>query len=164
MNQEKDAVEKIIEQWQRERSELALEHMLTIGRLKRCAALVGQRLEEEFSKHDLTTWEFDVLATLRRAGAPYCLTPTQLFSTMMITSGTMTHRMQRLQKRGLIERIDNPDDARSKQVRLSEAGFTCIERAVTGHVANEAKILAPFDVAQREALDKALANLLAVLE
>ncbi|MGB1238872.1 MAG: MarR family winged helix-turn-helix transcriptional regulator [Pseudomonadales bacterium] len=159
-----DAVEKIIQQWQTQRPDLELGPMLTIGRLKRCAALVGQQLEREFALHELTTWEFDVLATLRRAGTPYCLTPTQLFGAMMITSGTMTHRLQRLEKRGLVERVDNPEDARSKQVRLSEQGLKCIESAVTGHVANEAHILAGLSDAQLCALDSALASLLGELE
>jgi hypothetical protein len=65
-----------------------------IGRIKRCAALLEQRLEECFARFGMTMWEFDVLATLRRSGAPFCLTPTALFSTLMVTSGTMTHRMK----------------------------------------------------------------------
>lgn len=84
-----------------------------IGRLKRCALLLEPRIEAAFVRHDLVRWEFDMLATLCRAGEPFMLSPTQLFSTLMITSGTMTHRLKALEKRGFIRRLPNPEDARS---------------------------------------------------
>lgn len=105
-----------------------------------------------------------VLATLRRSGKPYCLAPTELFSTLMITSGTMTHRMTQLEKRGLIERLANPDDARSKLVQLTQEGFELIDRAVTAHVANEERILEGLDHQQKAQLNENLRLLLARLE
>ncbi|UTW10778.1 MarR family winged helix-turn-helix transcriptional regulator [Marinobacterium rhizophilum] len=159
-----DAVDAILAQWQRERPDLDTSPMATIGRLKRCSALMQRRLDEAFSAFGLTLWEFDVLATLRRSGAPYCLAPTALFSTLMVTSGTMTHRMQRLEASGWVERLANPDDARSKLLKLTPAGLELIDRAVEAHVANEHRILAPLGAADLAALEESLASLLAVLE
>ena len=87
-----------------------------IGRIKGCAVLLERRLDETFAEFGLSRWEFDMLATLRRSGAPYCLAPTTLFSTLMVTSGTMTHRMAKLEAQGWIERLPNPADARSSLV------------------------------------------------
>ena len=93
-----------------------------IGRIKRCAVLLERRLDETFAEFGLSRWEFDMLATLRRSGAPYCLAPTTLFSTLMVTSGTMTHRMGKLEAQGWIERLPNPADARSSLVQLTPQG------------------------------------------
>ena len=95
-----DAVDRILAQWQRERPDLDCSPMGPIGRLKRCAMLLEPRVEAAFVKHGLVRWEFDMLATLRRAGEPFVLSPTQLFSTLMITSGTMTHRLKALENEG----------------------------------------------------------------
>ena len=159
-----DAVDAICAQWASERPDLALQNMEIIGRLKRCAALVQPKLADTFAEFDLNIWEFDVLATLRRSGKPYCLAPTELFSLLMVTSGTMTHRMTQLEKRGLIERLANPDDARSKLVQLTSQGFDLIEEAVTAHVANEDRILSDLTEIKSERLNKALRELLSILE
>ena len=159
-----DAVDAICAQWASERPDLALQNMEIIGRLKRCAALVQPKLADTFAEFGLNIWEFDVLATLRRSGKPYCLAPTELFSTLMITSGTMTHRMAQLEKRGLIERLANPDDARSKLVQLTQEGFELVDRAVTAHVANEERILEGLDHQQKAQLNENLRLLLARLE
>ena len=162
--QQTDAVDAIIQQWRQERPELDTREMGVIGRLKRCAALLQPRLDDTFSSFDMSNWEFDVLATLRRSGAPYRLTPTSLFSTMMVTSGTMTHRMQRLEARGLIKRIPNEEDARSMIVQLTTSGFKLIDRAVTAHVENEHNILAPLKLTEFDQLEASLKKLLAILE
>lgn len=159
-----DAVDSILEQWQRERPDLDLAPMGTIGRLKRCAALVQRQLDGMFAEFGMTAWEFDVLATLRRAGHPFRLAPTTLFSSLMITSGTMTHRLQRLEASGLVDRVPNRDDARSLLVQLTPAGRDLIDRAVTAHVENERRILSSLTPSQLGALDAQLAQLLALLE
>ena len=122
------------------------------------------QLDKVFERHNLGFWEFDVLATLLRSGKPYCLAPTQLFSTLMVTSGTMTHRMTQLEKRGLIERIANEHDARSKLVKLSETGFEIINKAVDEHVTNELEILSSLNNQQQMQLDQSLKQLLLMLE
>ncbi len=159
-----DAVDAILAQWHRERPDLDVGPMGPIGRIKRCTALLQRRLDDTFAEFGLSYWEFDMLATLRRSGAPYCLAPTTLFSTLMVTSGTMTHRMQKLEAAGFVARLPNPEDARSMLVQLTPAGLALIDRAVEAHVANEHRILAPMKAADLAALDAKLAVLLAALE
>jgi DNA-binding MarR family transcriptional regulator len=159
-----DAVDTILAQWRREKPELDVGPMGAIGRLKRCAALIQRQLDQEFARFGLSGWEFDVLATLRRAGAPYRLAPTALFSTLMVTSGTMTHRLKGLEARGLVERQPNPEDARSLLVQLTDAGLALIEQALPAHVANEKHIMAALPPHDLATLDEALARLLAVLD
>ncbi|MCO4757724.1 MAG: MarR family transcriptional regulator, partial [Oceanospirillaceae bacterium] len=136
----------------------------TLGRLKRNAALLQRRLDLVFAEFGMTLWEFDVLATLRRSGAPYCLAPTELFSALMITSGTMTHRLKSLESSGLVERLANPDDARSKLVQLTGKGLELIDRTVEAHVDNIHRILSPLETIDLEALDQGLVAMLAMLE
>ncbi|KJZ09913.1 MarR family transcriptional regulator [Marinomonas sp. S3726] len=159
-----DAVDAIKRQWQTERPDLSLDAMGIFGRLKRCSMLMTDRLDNTFAKFDLNYWEFDVLATLRRSGAPYTLAPTELFSIMMITSGTMTHRMKRLEARGLIERLPNPDDARSQLVKLSQTGFDIINKTATAHVDNMENMLSGMSDTQKKELDSKLTELLAIFE
>ena len=159
-----DAVDNILAQWQREISELEAEHMLLIGRLKRCAALLTPKLEQVFSQYGLGSGTFDVLATLRRSGHPYCLTPTELFSALMVTSGTMTTRLKNLETRGLIARLPNPHDARSLLVQLTPPGKELIEKALFPHVANEKQLLAALPPQVRTRLEADLKVLLQVLE
>lgn len=159
-----DAVDRILEQWKRERPDLDCSPMGPIGRLKRCAMLLEPRVEAAFIRHDLVRWEFDMLATLRRAGEPFTLSPTQLFSTLMITSGTMTHRLKALEKRGFIHRLANPQDARSMLVALTPEGRERIDRAVETHVENERQLLAGLSAEQRQRLNDALTVLMRLLE
>ncbi|QDI07051.1 Multiple antibiotic resistance protein MarR [Klebsiella electrica] len=159
-----DAVDRILEQWQRERPDLDCSPMGPIGRLKRCTLLLEPRIESAFIRHDLVRWEFDMLATLRRSGAPFILSPTQLFSTLMITSGTMTHRLKALEKRGFITRLPDPDDARSLLVALTEKGRARIDEAVESHVENERQLLAGLSAEQRQQLDQALKVFMRLLE
>lgn len=161
---QRDAVDAILQQWQRERPDLEVSAMGVIGRIKRCSALLQRELDLVFNQFGLSAWEFDVLATLRRSGAPYCLAPTALFSSLMITSGTMTRQLQQLQAAGWVSRLANPTDARSLLVQLTPQGLELIDRAVTAHVANEARILAPIAAAEQAALDARLSELLRVLE
>ncbi|WAC45167.1 MarR family transcriptional regulator [Pseudomonas sp. SL4(2022)] len=159
-----DAVDAILQQWQRERPDLDVSPMGVLGRLGRCAALLRRELEVVFSDFGLSAWEFDVLATLRRSGQPYCLAPTTLFSALMITSGTMTRQLQQLEAAGRVSRLSNPHDARSMLVQLTPAGLELIDRAVTAHVHNQARIVAPLAAAQLAELEARLTDLLAVLE
>ena len=159
-----DAVDRILEQWKRERPDLDCSPMGPIGRLKRCTMLLEPRIEAAFVRHDLVRWEFDMLATLRRAGPPFTLSPTQLFSTLMITSGTMTHRLKALEKRGFITRLPNPEDARSMLVALTPVGRERIDEAVETHVDNERQLLAGLSDSERLQLDQALRVLMHLLE
>ncbi|WP_374422846.1 MarR family winged helix-turn-helix transcriptional regulator [Chromobacterium sp.] len=159
-----DAVDAILAQWHRERPDLDVAPMGLIGRLRRCSVLLQHRLDATFEQFGLSGWEFDVLATLRRAGAPHSLAPTALFSSLMISSGTMTHRLKVLESKGWIERAACAEDARSTLVRLTESGLELIDRAVTAHVANEHAILSGLNQRSQDTLDRKLAELLAALE
>ena len=159
-----DAVDLILAQWKRERPDLDCSPMGPIGRLKRCAALLEQRLELAFAEFELSLWEFDMLATLRRSGAPYKLTPTEMFSALMVTSGTMTHRLKRLESRGFITRQVNAEDARSMLVQLSDDGLALIDRVVEKHVENERQILSSLSAEKLSELDRHLADLLRSLD
>lgn len=159
-----DSVDAILGQWARERPDLDASPMGPIGRIRRCAALLDQGLERGFSPFGLSSWEFDVLATLRRAGAPHRLSPTALFSALMVTSGTMTHRLKRLETRGLIERVAHEQDARSLPVQLTRQGLALIDQAVAAHIENERRMLSAVPPAVLTALDDHLSALLRVLE
>lgn len=156
---ETDAVGRMVAQWQREMPGLASEHMALFGRLKRCADLLYPRLEAVFSRYGLSHGAFDVLAALRRSGSPYCLTPTALFAALMVTSGTMTTRLQKLETQGLIRRLPNPEDARSMLVQLTESGKDLIEEAVSAHVANEEALLSLLPAGAEARLNRDLALL-----
>ena len=159
-----DAVDHIVAQWQREMPGLESGNMVLFGRLKRCTALLQARLETVFAEHGLNAASFDVLATLRRAGKPYRLTPTALFESLMVTSGTMTNRLQRLEEKGLIRRLPNPEDARSQLVQLTPQGKALIEQAVVPHVENEGTVLDQLPPRTRQQLEDGLKTLMRVLE
>ena len=164
MTEHADAPAHAVAQWKQELPELAAENMLLIGRLKRATALIVRELEKVYGEYGLTEGSFDVLATLRRSGAPYTLTPTELFSALMVTSGTMTTRLKNLENQGLIDRLPNPDDARSLLVRLTDKGKELIEQAVFPHVENEERLLEKLDADTRTQLEQGLAAWLRALE
>jgi DNA-binding MarR family transcriptional regulator len=162
--QQNDAVDYILKQWEKERPDLDVSPMGPIGRIKRCSILIERLLETGFSSFDLNFWEFDMLATLRRSGSPYRLSPTELFSALMITSGTMTHRLKKLEHRGLIQRVNNSEDARSVLVQLTNTGLELINNALEAHVENERTILSSLSTDELEDLNSHLSVLLKSLE
>jgi len=159
-----DMVDVFLKQWQKERPDLDTSPMGPIGRIKRCAFLLERQLESKFLMLGLSLWEFDMLATLRRSGTPYCLSPTELFSMLMVTSGTMTHRLKRLENKNLIKRISNTQDARSTLVQLTAEGLELIDFAVEQHVKNEHMILEKLPTNVLKDLDECLSRLLKTLE
>ncbi len=164
MTEHLDAAARAVAQWKQELPELAAENMLLIGRLKRAAAVIARELEKVYGEYGLTEGSFDVLATLRRSGAPYTLTPTELFSALMVTSGTMTTRLKNLENQGLIDRLPNPDDARSMLVRLTDKGKELIEQAVFPHVENEKRLMEKLDLKTKTSLEYGLEKWLEILE
>lgn len=138
--------------------------MEVIGRLNELAAIIGHDyLEPHFIKFGLQRGEFDVLATLRRSGAPFTLTPTQLYEATMMSSGGMTARLDRLEKRGLIIREPNPQDRRGTLVRLTDEGRELVEAAVIPHAANETRLLEALTTDERDQLNELLRKLRAGL-
>lgn len=159
-----DPVDKILAQWRQERPDLDVSPMGIIGRVTRLAKHLEQAIQETFSEFGLTVGEFDVLATLRRSGHPYQLSPTELFNTLMVSSGTMTHRVDRLEQAELVQRIPDLSDRRGTQIKLTDKGFDIIEKAVEAHVVNEHRILSGLDVSEREVLTQLLRKLLVSFE
>lgn len=159
-----DPVDTILAQWRRERPDLDVTPMGVLGRLKRVTHALTEDMEATWRAHGLTRAGFDVLATLRRAGAPYSLSPGALQDSMMITSGTMTHRVDQLVKAGLVTRTPNPEDRRGMIVRLTDAGRTVIDAAVADHVATQRRLLSGLSSEDRALLDGVLRRLMADLE
>jgi DNA-binding MarR family transcriptional regulator len=159
-----DPVDKILAQWQRERPDLDVSPMGVIGRIGRLAKHLERALQETFSDFNLNGGEFDVLATLRRSGQPYQLSPTELFNTLMVSSGTMTHRIDRLEQSELVKRTPDPNDRRGTLIVLTDKGFNLIEKAVEAHVDNEHRILRVLETPEREALMLLLRKLLFTFE
>jgi DNA-binding MarR family transcriptional regulator len=159
-----DPVDRILAQWRQERPDLDVSPMGIIGRVTRLAKHLEHAIQETFSEFGLTVGEFDVLATLRRSGHPYQLSPTELFNTLMVSSGTMTHRIDRLEQADLVQRTPDLSDRRGTQIKLTDKGFDVIEKAVEAHVINEHRILNGLDGAEREALTQLLRQLLVTFE
>lgn len=123
-----------------------------IGRLGRLNRHTGRAVEAALAETGLSPWEFDVLATLRRSGEPYALSPGALIESLMITSGTMTNRLDHLERAGLIRRQPNPEDRRGLLVELTAAGRERVDRALEIHVANEHRLLEALSAAERAQL------------
>ena len=159
-----DRVDAIIAQWNRERPDLDTGPMGLIGRLRRLSQHLLREMEKTFARHGLNDATFDLLATLRRSGAPYRLSPGDLLATTMITSGSMTNRIDQLEKVGLVKRTQNPGDGRSVFIALTEKGFAVIDQAVTDHVATQQRITGALSADERALLDGLLRPFLASFE
>jgi DNA-binding MarR family transcriptional regulator len=156
-----DDVDRILAQWHEARPDLDVTPMGLIGRLARLRKRLEQEHERVFAAHGLSAAGFDVLATLRRAGPPHALEVKALLASTMVTSGTMTNRLDRLEKAGLVERRPNPSDGRGFVVALTPLGHRTIDAAVTDHVANQHRLVAALDDGDRRALDALLGKWLA---
>lgn len=159
-----DHVDKILTQWQQQRPDLNVAPMGTLGRLKRLNQSLMRRMEQTWAAYGLNDSSFDVLATLRREGPPYALSPSDLMASTMVTSGTMTHRLQQLEKAELIERVKNPADGRGFLISLSEKGFALIDEAVAAHVETQAELVSGLSDKQRAQLDALLKQFLNSVE
>lgn len=159
-----DRLDEIVAQWRRERPDLNMSSLGLLGRLFRSAELADATLAERLAESDLQPGWFDVLAALRRAGSPYELNPGELGSAMMLSSGGVTKRIDRLADAGLVERRPDPGDRRGTLVRLTRRGKSLIDRAIAAHVANEDELVRSLSPAERRSLDALLRKLLAGLE
>ena len=155
-----DQVDVILRQWSRERPDLDPAPMGVIGRISRAARYLDQFLQQNFAQFGLNSGDFDVLATLRRHGAPYQLTPTALFSSLMLSSGAMTNRLDRLENAGYIERKPHPSDRRGTLVTLTDQGLEVIDGVVGAHVANEQQLLSSLTADEQTLLAALLRKIL----
>lgn len=164
MSRQIDRAAFAVSQWAREMPELDTEAMEIIGRLSETTLVLARdHLAPVFAKFGLQGGEFDVLAALRRSGAPFQLTPTQLYEATMMSSGGMTARLDRLEKAGFVERSPNPEDRRGTLVRLTAEGRALVEKALPVHAANETRLLSVLSRRERAKLGAILAKLLASL-
>jgi len=155
-----DHVDHILAQWRKERPDLDVGPMGLLGRLHRLSTHLSREVEAVLLKHGLSSSAFDVLATLRRAGPPYRLSPGDLLAMTMVSSGTMTNRIDQLEKVGLVERIHNPQDRRSVLISLTERGLAIVEDAVGAHVENQHRLVAHLSEEERAALNGLLKRFL----
>jgi DNA-binding MarR family transcriptional regulator len=157
----RDEVDDLIEAWDRERSDLDLAPVAVFSRISRLARRLDLARRDAFTKHGIEPWEFDVLAALRRAGAPYELSPGRLLRETLVTSGTMTNRVDRLAARGYVERYPDPADRRGVLVRLTREGKAAVDAAFEALLEAEAVLLADLSDRDRTRLASLLRTLLA---
>lgn len=136
-----DAVDAIIGQWRRERPDLDLVPMAIFGRIHRTSALTRRRLRDVFAPFGLALSDFDVVATLRRSGPPFELSPKQLSATLMLTSGGLTGRLDKLERAGLVQRLPDPNDRRGLRIRLTDEGMRVADESVTVEIEELARVL-----------------------
>ena len=156
-----DEVDRIVAAWRRVRPDLDVDPLEILSRVSRLARHLDRYRAAAFAGSGLEPWEFDVLAALRRAEAPYQLSPGQLMTQTMVTSGTMTNRIDRLAARGLVQRLPDPDDGRGVIVRLTEGGVRLVDAALEGLLAQEQGLLAGLASGEREQLAGLLRRLIA---
>jgi DNA-binding MarR family transcriptional regulator len=151
-----DHIDRLRAQWAQELPEVDTEGMAVIGRARWITLRLRPEIEAVFDRHGLDAGEFDVLSTLRRAGAPYRLTPTELYRTLMISSGGLTDRLARLEKAGLIRRLPGKADRRSLLVELTKAGREKAETVFREDMAVEKRLLAGLSKTERKELAELL--------
>ena len=155
-----DAIDAVIEQWRRELPNVDIWPMSILGRIVRLSRVLEKEYRKFFAEHGLEPFEFDVLTTLRRSGEPYELTANDLLKAALVTSGAITNRIDRMEVKGLVERVRDLDDRRSVRVRLTPHGREVLDGIFSLHIANAERMLQPLDPEQREQLVSALRILL----
>jgi DNA-binding MarR family transcriptional regulator len=161
---DEDAVDTVVSAWRRERPDLDLTAIGVAGRLGRLSLVLGPAQERVFGKFGLQRGEFDVLAALRRSGAPYTLIPSELSATLMMSRAGMTSRLDRLENAGFVERTLDPNDRRSFRIRLTDQGFEAVDAAMTEHTANVSELLSSLEKTEIGLLDDVLRKLLRMLD
>jgi DNA-binding MarR family transcriptional regulator len=160
----RDEVDRLVDAWQRERPDLDLGPMEVLSRVSRLNHHLDKARRRAFAEHGIESWEFDVLAALRRAGAPYELSPGRLIRETLVTSGTMTNRVDRLVTRGFVERLPDPHDRRGVLVRLTEQGRATVDGALAGLLERERELLAGLNGTEQKKLASLLRALVVTFE
>ncbi|OBT28620.1 MarR family winged helix-turn-helix transcriptional regulator [Vibrio splendidus] len=159
-----DAIDRVVEQWAKEKPELETEPMAMMGRIMRIAKYMETQVAELHKKYDMKLGEFDVLATLRRSGKPYRLTPSELIGSMMLTSGAMTNRLDKLEAKGLISREHSKEDRRSVSVQLTKDGLILIDQMMTEHVETQKTLVKSLSASQKKNTNQLLKTWLSAYE
>jgi DNA-binding MarR family transcriptional regulator len=155
-----DQIDRIVSLWRAVRPDLDPTSTEVIGRIVRMEYFVTRRVLADLARYELNVGEFDVLAALRRSGAPFQLPPHQLQGMVLISSGGLTNRLNRLENNGLIARLPDPDDRRGVLVTLTKKGLSVVDEAVEFHLAAEAELLAPLNAEERALMAGLLRKLL----
>jgi DNA-binding MarR family transcriptional regulator len=155
-----DRIGMLVEQWAAERPDLDLASMATVARALTVGRIIEKQLASLASSYGLSVAEGDLLFTLRRAGSPHRMLPSQLSASLLVSSGTMTSRLDRLESRGLIRRVSHPTDRRSVVVELTDEGLRIADEGVTRHVQAETAMLESLSERERAALDRLLSKLI----
>lgn len=155
-----DEVDRIVAAWRRERPDLATAPLQVFSRVSRLARHLDLARKTAFRAHNLVAWEFDVLSALRRAGAPYQLTPGQLMASTLVSSGTMTNRIDRMVDHGLVVRLADELDRRVVRVRITAEGKRRVDEAMAALLEEEAQLLLALPSADRDELARLLRQLL----
>lgn len=156
-----DAVDAIIDQWSVVRPDLETTPMAVFGRIYRISKAMGEEMERAYNRYGLSRGEFDVVGTLRRSGSPYTLSPRQLSATLMLTTGGMTGRLDKLEKAGLLTRRPDPHDRRGLQVTITDRGLALVDEAVSAGLAVQRAALTGLDAEEVRVLTALLRKLLA---
>lgn len=164
MGQPQDEVDRIVAAWRRERPDLDVSPLQIMSRLSRLSRHLDRARSHACAQFELELWEFDVLSALRRAGTPPQLSPGQLLTQTLVTSGTMTNRINRLADRGLVERLPDPADRRGAIVRLTTEGTLRIDAAMVALLRHEEQMLSTLSDAERERLVHTLRQLVTPFE
>lgn len=159
-----DDVDTLVSAWQRERPDLDVSPLEVLSRVSRIARQLDIQRKTAFAQVGLETWEFDVLAALRRAGSPSALSPGQLGAQTLVTSGTMTNRVDRLEERGLVRRERDVADRRGVRVVLTPAGRDLVDQALADWLDRERTLLAPLSEAERTELANMLRSVALAFE
>jgi DNA-binding MarR family transcriptional regulator len=159
-----DEVDRLVAAWARERPDLDVRPLEVLSRVTRLARHLDRARRTAFAAHGLEVWEFDVLAALRRAGRPYALSPGRLLEQTMVTSGTMTNRVDRLESRGLVQRLPDPADRRGVRVRLTPRGKDRVDAALSDLLERERSLLAGLSPQHQQELSALLRELVAPFE
>ncbi len=157
----RDEVDDLVDGWRAQRPDLDLEPMQVLSRISRLARHLDIARRGAFASHGLETWEFDVLSALRRQGPPFQLTPGALLRATLVTSGTMTNRIDRLAAAGLVRRQPDPSDKRGVLVTLTGRGRSRVDAALADLLSRERSLLAALDGEQRGSLADMMRRLLA---
>ena len=152
-----DLIDLLISQWRHVRPDLDAAPMRISGQLLRLARVVERRTEASLRPFDLSLWQFDVLATLRRHDRD--LSPGELLTATMLTSGAMTHRLDRLEKSGWIERLPDPDDRRGVKVHLTKSGCKLVDRAIEARLEEASAVESMLKPDEADALARLLEKL-----
>lgn len=159
-----DHVDRVLAEWAQVRGDQDLTPVGVIARLGRTTAYIDAAINARLAEFGLSRGSWDVLASLRRSGSPYRLSPTQLYQALMRTSGAMTHRLHRLERAGLITRLPDSEDGRGMLVQLTPDGVQLVDQVTPAHLSNERTLLEALSIEEQDQLANLLRKMLATFE